>query len=66
MYFLHMTTIHNIKYIIDIKRFQERLSTKPYPESIVNSINMTEMLSYIYNNQFDKIVDFLTDRVKIL
>lgn len=53
-------------YRLIIKRFQERLNTKDYPEIIINSINMTEMLSYIFNNQLDKLVDFLTDRIKIL
>jgi aspartate racemase len=53
-------------YRLIIKRFQERLSTKNYPEFIINSINMTEMLSYIFNNQLDGLVDFLTVRIKIL
>jgi aspartate racemase len=49
-----------------IKRFQERLNTKNYPEILMNSINMTEMLSYVFNNQLDKLVDFLSERVKVL
>ena len=53
-------------YRLIIKRFQERLNTKDYPEIIINSINMTEMLSYVFNNQLDKLVDFLANKIKIL
>jgi aspartate racemase len=53
-------------YRLIIKRFQERLNTKDYPEIIISSINMTEMLSYVFNNQLDKLVDFLVDRIRIL
>ena len=53
-------------YRLIIKRFQEKLETKDYPELIINSINMTEMLNYVFNNQLDKLVDFLSDRIKIL
>jgi aspartate racemase len=53
-------------YRLVIKRFQERLSTNAYPEFIINSINMTEMLSYVFNNQLDKLVNFLTYKIKIL
>jgi aspartate racemase len=53
-------------YRLIIKRFQDRLGTKDYPEMIINSINMTEMLSYVFNNQLDKLVDFLSDRIKTL
>lgn len=31
-------------YRLIIKRFQEKLDTEDYPEMIINSINMTEML----------------------
>lgn len=53
-------------YRLIIKRFQERLSTKDYPEIIINSVNMTEMLGYVFNSQFDSLVDFLADRIKTL
>jgi aspartate racemase len=53
-------------YRLIIKRFQEMLSTKDYPEIIINSVNMTEMLGYVFNSQYDKLVDFLYDRIKIL
>lgn len=53
-------------YRLIIKRFQERLNTKEYPEMIINSINMTEMLGYVFNNQLDQLVDFLTGKIKTL
>ncbi len=53
-------------YRLIIKRFQERLSTKEYPEIIINSVNMTEMLGYVFEKKLDKLVDFLVDKIKIL
>ena len=49
-----------------IKRFQQKLNTKDYPELIINSIKMTEMLGYVFNNQLDKLVDFLAFRIEVL
>ena len=53
-------------YRLIIKRFQDRLGTKDYPEILINSINMTEMLYYVFNNQLDELSDFLVDKIKIL
>ena len=53
-------------YRLIIKRFQDRLGTKDYPELVIHSINMTEMLDYVFNNQLDKLVDFLSARIKML
>ncbi len=53
-------------YRLIIKRFQERLNTKNYPEIIINSIDMTEMLAYVFRNQLDSLVDFLAHKIKIL
>jgi aspartate racemase len=53
-------------YRLIIKRFQERLNTKEYPELIINSINMTQMLGYVFKNQLDKLVDFLMERINDL
>jgi len=53
-------------YRLIIKRYQERLSTRNYPEIIINSINMTEMLDYVFNNQLEQLVDFLAERINIL
>lgn len=41
-------------YRLIIKRFQERLGTNDYPELLINSVNMTQMLNYVFNNQLDK------------
>lgn len=53
-------------YRLIIKRFQERLNTKDYPEIIINSINMTEMLNCLYNNDLENLVNLLIDKIKIL
>jgi aspartate racemase len=53
-------------YRLIIKRFQNRLKTQDYPEIIINSINMTEMLSYVFDNRLDKLVDFLADKIRVL
>lgn len=53
-------------YRLIIKEFQEKLNTKDYPELIIHSINMTEMLSSVFNNQLDSLVYFLADRIKVL
>src|SRR5271157_1649273 len=53
-------------YRLIIKLFQETLGTKDYPELIINIINMTEMLSYVFNNKLDNLVDFLSERIKTL
>jgi len=53
-------------YRLIIKHFQQKLNTKEYPELLINSINMTEMLSYVFGNQLDKLVDFLAFRIEVL
>ncbi|CAD0000865.1 MULTISPECIES: aspartate/glutamate racemase family protein [Flavobacterium] len=53
-------------YRLIIKRFQERLNTKDYPEIIINSINMTEMLNCLFNNQLDDLANLLIEKIKIL
>ncbi len=53
-------------YRLIIKRFQEKLGTKDYPEMLINSINMTEMLGYVFTGQLDRLVDFLAERIKTL
>jgi aspartate racemase len=53
-------------YRLIIKRFQDRLGTRDYPEMLIHSINMREMLDYVFNSQLDKLVDFLVERIKIL
>lgn len=53
-------------YRLIIKQFQDRLMTKDYPAIVINSINMTEMLKYVFDNQLDKLVDFLVSEITIL
>lgn len=53
-------------YRLIIKRFQEKLKTKDFPEIIISSINMTEMLNYVFTNQSDLLVDFLVARIRVL
>ncbi len=53
-------------YRLIIKQFQNCMNTNDYPELTIHSINMTEMLSYVFNNQLDILVEFLMDRLKIL
>jgi aspartate racemase len=53
-------------YRLIIKQFQEKLNTKDYPEMIINSINMTEMLGYVFNNQLDLLIDFLCVKIQTL
>jgi len=53
-------------YRLIIKRFRERTQSKDYPELVVNSVNMTEMLDYVMTGQEDKLVGFLLDRIKTL
>jgi aspartate racemase len=55
-----------VYYRLIIKRFQEKLNTKEYPEIVINSINNTEMLSYVFNNKLDKLVDFLSNKIETL
>jgi aspartate racemase len=52
-------------YRLIIKRFQQKLETKDYPELIINSINMTEMLNYVFTNQLDKLVVNRQQKVQI-
>ena len=42
------------------------MGSKDYPEILINSINMTEMLSYVFQNRLDELVDFLIKKIEIL
>jgi len=53
-------------YRLILKRFQERFNTKEYPEILINSINLTELMNYIYSDQKQKLVNLIVDKVKIL
>jgi aspartate racemase len=53
-------------YRLIIKRFQEIEATTEYPEFIIQSVNMTEMLGYVFDKKLDQLVDFLIERINIL
>ena len=53
-------------YRLLIKLFQERLGTTHYPEILIHSINMTEMLDLVSRNELEELVSFLKERVEIL
>ena len=51
-------------YRLIVKRYQERLGTKDYPDIMISSINMTEMLGYVFTNQLDRLVDFMVYKIE--
>ena len=51
-------------YRLIVKGYQERLKTTDYPDIMISSINMTEMLGYVFTNQQDKLVDFMVDKIE--
>jgi aspartate racemase len=53
-------------YRLVIKGFQQKFNTKHYPEIIINSIDMTRMLDYVFNNQLDELASFLALEIKRL
>jgi aspartate racemase len=53
-------------YRLLIKTFRERLDTNQYPEILIHSVDMTEMLNYVFNNQLDELVEFLKKKIKVL
>ena len=53
-------------YRLLIKTFRERLNTNQYPEILLHSVDMTEMLNYVFTNQLDELVEFLKSKIKIL
>jgi aspartate racemase len=49
-----------------IKGFRELSNGENYPEIFINSINMTEMLHYIANNDRVKLIDLLSNEINKL
>ncbi|MEE9437577.1 MAG: amino acid racemase [Saprospiraceae bacterium] len=49
-----------------IKLFRAKLDTNQYPEILLQSIDMTEMLDYVFKNQLDNLVEFLKIKINIL
>lgn len=50
-------------YRLIIKGFRQRLASDQYPEIMIHSINMSEMLSYVFANQWDELIAFLQVRI---
>ena len=53
-------------YRLLIKLFRTKLDTNQYPEILLYSIDMTEMLGYVFDNQLYELVKFLKSKIKIL
>lgn len=49
-----------------IKLFRAKLETSHYPEILLQSIDMTTMLDYVFNNRLEELVHFLKSKVEIL
>lgn len=46
-------------YRLIIKKYQEITASNSYPDFIVKNVDMTEMLSYVVDQDYDKLIDFL-------
>ena len=53
-------------YRLLIEQYRKQLSTKHYPEFLIHSIDMTEMLGYVFDNQLDDLVTFLRQKIHVL
>lgn len=53
-------------YRLIIKTYQERLSARHYPELLLHSIDMTDMLNFVFRDQLDELVNFLAKKVEVL
>ncbi len=49
-----------------ISRFQERTGNREYPSILINSINMTYMMSLVAKDQLDELVDYLSEEIYVL
>ena len=53
-------------YRMFIKLYRAKLNTNQYPEILLQSIDMTEMLDYVFNNELNRLVEFLKNKIHIL
>lgn len=53
-------------YQMIVTEFRKRLETQEYPEFTIRSINMTRMLSYVFKNDPDGLVNFLLEHLQEL
>ena len=52
-------------YRLLIKLFRAKLDTNQYPEILLHSIDMTEMLGYVFDNQLYELVKFLKSKINL-
>jgi aspartate racemase len=53
-------------YRLIIKRYKEILNTEDYPEMLINSINIRDVIDCVKNRKLDKLVDILADKISTL
>lgn len=53
-------------YRLIIKRYKEIFDTNDYPEIIINSINLRDVIYCIKNQKLDKLVNILSEKISIL
>jgi aspartate racemase len=53
-------------YLSLVSQSLQRTGTNQYPSILINSINMTKMLGYIAQKQFDELVDYLLHEIEKL
>ena len=53
-------------YKMIIKKYREKSGNGNYPEFLINSINMTAMLSYVQENKFKELILYLAYEIKKL
>ena len=53
-------------YRMFIQQFRAKLGTEHYPEILVHSIDMTQMLDYVAKNELNELVQFLRSKIQIL
>ena len=49
-----------------ISGFQEKAQTRHYPSILINSIDMTKMLEFVTNKEYDALVDYLSQEIQKL
>ena len=58
------STVEYYKMLIEL--FRSRLDTIQYPELLLHSIDMTQILDYVFNDQLDLLVTFLSEKIQVL
>lgn len=53
-----------VYYRLIIKRFQEITGLNSYPDFIIKNVDMTEMINYVVNQNYDKLTDFLEKSIR--